>query len=126
MRAALKAISILAMLSSGSVCFAQDAPVIQTAPSAASTIQPADDQTDNTKPSAPTVPIPPVGDPLFAPVAISGAPQTLDQRFRNYAVITFGPRGLVTPMLGAGLSMLNPPSGYPKEWRQGMSAFGRN
>jgi hypothetical protein len=44
----------------------------------------------------------------------------------NYAMVTFGPRALATPAFGAGLSMLNPPSAYPREWRQGIGAFGRH
>jgi hypothetical protein len=32
----------------------------------------------------------------------------------------------VSSALGAGFSMLNPPSAYPREWRQGASAYGRH
>jgi len=43
----------------------------------------------------------------------------------DYAVAAFGPRALLTPALGSAFAMLNPPKAYPKEWRQGMGAFGR-
>lgn len=70
--------------------------------------------------------VPAAGDPFFAPVAISTQPQTFKERFMDYAVITYGPRSLVVPAFRAGFSMVNPPDGYPNEWRQGMGAFGRN
>jgi hypothetical protein len=80
---------------------------------------------DNTSSPAAAIPIPQEGDPFYAPVATPGAPQTLHERFMDYAVITYGPRSLLTPMIGAGFTMLRPPSAYPREWRQGMEAFGR-
>jgi hypothetical protein len=43
----------------------------------------------------------------------------------DYAVITFGPRALLTPAFGSAFSMLHPRSAYPREWRQGVGAFGR-
>ena len=53
-------------------------------------------------------------------------PQTFHDKFMAYAVATFGPRALVEPALPAGLIMANPPAHYPREWRQGATAFGRN
>jgi hypothetical protein len=43
----------------------------------------------------------------------------------DYTLITFGPRALLTPAFSSAFSKLNPPSAYPREWRQGMGAFGR-
>src|ERR1035438_3312630 len=114
------------------LCLAQDAAASpeQTASSTeakqGTAIPPAKDQAaDNTPSSAVHIPVPQAGDPFYAPIATSGLPQTFHQRLMDYAVITFGPRALLTPALGSALSMLNPRIGYPREWRQGMGAFGR-
>ena len=71
-------------------------------------------------------PVPEAGDPLYAPVVTSTKPQSLDDRFRDYAIAAFGPRTLFAPALWAGLRMANPPDAYPRNWRQGAGAFGRN
>jgi hypothetical protein len=73
----------------------------------------------------PSIPVASAGDPFYAPVATTGAPQTLHQRFMDYAVITFGPRSVFTPAIGAGFSMLHPRTSYPDDWRDGMGAYGR-
>ena len=132
MRSALKTVLAFALLTGWPACFAQDAPASpdQTASSTeakpGSAIPPAKDQAaDNTRSSAGHIPVPQAGDPFSAPMAASGVPQTFHQRLMDYAVITFGPRALLTPAFGSAFSMLNPPSAYPKEWRQGMGAFGR-
>jgi hypothetical protein len=61
---------------------------------------------------------------LYAPLA-TDVPENFHKRLMDYAVITFGPRALATEAIGSAFSMLNPPSAYPREWRQGMGAFGR-
>ena len=71
------------------------------------------------------IPVPQAGDPFFAPVAISGVPQTFHQRFTDYAVVTFGPRAVLTPTIGAAISMLHRPAAYPRDWKDGMGAYGR-
>ncbi len=70
--------------------------------------------------------IPLAGDPFFAPVAISLGPQTMKQRFDDYAVVTFGPRALVGPAFSSLILMAHPPKDYPHYWRDGGGAFGRN
>jgi hypothetical protein len=51
---------------------------------------------------------------------------TIQDKFRIYAHKSFGPPAVILPAFGAGLGMLNPPSKYPKEWKDGADAFGRN
>jgi len=71
-------------------------------------------------------PIPAAGDPLYAPVATAREPQTLHQRLVDYAIVTVGPRSLFVPPVYAAVRMADPPSAYPRDWRQGAGAFGRN
>jgi len=80
----------------------------------------------HTNPPAKPPPIPSAGDPFFAPIAISPEKQSLRQRFKDYAVVTFGPRALVNPAISAALLMARPPREYPHYWRDGAGAFGRN
>lgn len=79
-------------------------------------------ETTNTLPAEPT---PAVNSGALYPNAAMG-PQTFHDKFMEYAVPTFGPRALVSPALPAGFYMASPPSHYPREWRQGAEAFGRN
>ena len=72
----------------------------------------------------PDAPVPVAGDAIFAPLA--KAPLTLKTRFEDYAVISFGPRAIVTPAVGAALKMARCPSNYPRQWCDGAEAFGRN
>jgi hypothetical protein len=53
-------------------------------------------------------------------------PQTFHDKFMAYAYGTVGPRALLAPGIPAGFRMAHPPSHYPREWRQGAAAFGRN
>ena len=53
-------------------------------------------------------------------------PQTFHDKFMAFAVTTVGPRALVGPAFPAAIRMANPPSHYPKDWRQGAEGFGRN
>jgi len=50
---------------------------------------------------------------------------TAEDKFRIYVRGTFGPPAVILPVFGAGLGMLNPPSKYPKEWKDGADGFGR-
>lgn len=70
--------------------------------------------------------MPSPGDPFYAPVAISNTPQTFSQRFSDYAVASFGPKAVLAPAIIAGIRMARPPHGYPREWRDGAEAYGRN
>ncbi|MDQ1473394.1 MAG: hypothetical protein QOJ99_4874 [Bryobacterales bacterium] len=69
------------------------------------------------------------GQPLsllpFLPAPMTRAPLTAGKKFDIYVHQTFSPSALILPAFGAGLSMLNPPSQYPREWKDGAQAFGR-
>ncbi len=69
---------------------------------------------------------PAAGDPFYAPVVTSTAPQTFHDRFMEYAIITVGPRALFVAPVVAGLRMLDPPRRLERDWRVGMGGFGRN
>lgn len=51
---------------------------------------------------------------------------TIQDKFVIYAHKSFGPPAVILPAFGAGLGMVNPPSKYPKEWKDGAGAFSRN
>ena len=53
-------------------------------------------------------------------------PLTAEDKFQIYIHKTFGPPAVVLPALGAGYQMINPPSNYPRDWKDGAGAFGRN
>jgi hypothetical protein len=59
------------------------------------------------------------------PPRLTLARLTAEDKFRIYARGTFGPPAVILPVFGAGLGMLNPPSKYPKEWKDGADGFGR-
>jgi hypothetical protein len=132
-RADFRTLLAVVLLTGSFACFAQDLPIDagQTAsstdgkPVSAATPPVSDQAAGSGKPAVASIPIPRPGDPFYAPIATPGVPHTFHQRLTDYAVITFGPRALVTPAFGAAFSMLNPPGAYPREWRQGMGAFGR-
>jgi hypothetical protein len=63
--------------------------------------------------------------PILSP-GLTRAPMTIQDKFVIYAHKSFGPPALILPAFGAGLGMINPPSKYPKEWKDGAGAFGRN
>jgi hypothetical protein len=71
-----------------------------------------------------------VGQPLnplpFLPAPMTRRSLTPELKFSVYVHRTFGPPALILPAFGAGLSMLNPPSHYPREWKDGPQAFGRH
>jgi hypothetical protein len=52
--------------------------------------------------------------------------QTLHDKFMVYAVDTVGPRALFLPIVPAAAIMAFPPDRYPRDWRQGLPALGRN
>jgi hypothetical protein len=62
---------------------------------------------------------------LALPPALTRNPLTGEDKFRIYIHKTFGPPALILPAFGAGFQMLNPPSHYPREWKDGGGAFGR-
>ena len=73
--------------------------------------------------SAGTQPLIPLS---FLPAPMTKGPLTTEEKLSVYVHRTFGPPALILPAFGAGLSMLNPPSHYPREWKDGAHAFGRN
>ena len=83
------------------------------------------------QPQAPNPPTPAVSGthlnqyPILSP-GLTRAPLTIQDKFLIYAHKSFGPPALILPAFGAGLGMINPPSKYPKEWKDGAGAFGRN
>ena len=60
------------------------------------------------------------------PPGLTRTPLTFQDKFRIYEHKTFGPPAVMLPAFGAALGMINPPSKYPKEWKDGGEAFGRN
>ncbi len=58
--------------------------------------------------------------------ALQVVPMTLEQQGRYYARHSFDPGSLLSPALPAAILMLNPPHHYPREWKDGGGAFGRN
>jgi len=142
MTGALKAFFAFALLAGGPsgtlVCFAQDAPSSPDrtsssdgqsgtdGESASAATLPAKNETAvEAEAVALPIPVPEAGDPFYAPIAAPGAPQTFHERLMDYAVISYGPRSVFTPVLGAAIFMLHPPSAYPPDWQHGMGAFGR-
>jgi hypothetical protein len=61
-----------------------------------------------------------VGDP------VSSGPLTVKGKFRYFAIESFRPGIYPVAAFYDGLTMLNPPKAYPREWRQGIPAFARN
>jgi hypothetical protein len=55
-----------------------------------------------------------------------GASLTLHDRFILEARTTFSPSVFVVPAAEAAFTMADPPRHYPREWRDGAGAFGRN
>ena len=54
-------------------------------------------------------PVPAAGDPLYAPVVTSRGPQSLHERFMDYAIVTVGPRSLFVPPVYAAIRMIGRP-----------------
>jgi hypothetical protein len=59
------------------------------------------------------------------PAALSSTTLTGEDKLRIYVHKTFGPPAVILPAFGAGFQMLNPPSHYPRDWKDGAGAFGR-
>jgi hypothetical protein len=84
------------------------------------------DQAQDQIPSSPAGPATHLNQfPILSP-GLTRAPLTFQDKFQIYVHKSFGPPAVILPAFGAGLGMLNPPSKYPKEWKDGASAFGRN
>lgn len=61
----------------------------------------------------------------FLPALMTREPLTAKEKVSVYVHRTFGPPAFILPAFGASLSMLNSPSHYPREWKDGAQAFGR-
>ena len=53
-------------------------------------------------------------------------PMTVVQKFSFFEKPVFGPREAILTSFTAGFRLLTPPDAFPREWRQGMGAYGRN
>jgi hypothetical protein len=62
---------------------------------------------------------------LWGRMRANSKPQTTQQKFDFYVHRTFGPPAVISPAFGAAIRMANPPSDYPKDWKDGAGAFGR-
>jgi hypothetical protein len=63
--------------------------------------------------------------PLLPP-RMTRKPLTAEDKLQLYIHQTFGPPAVILPVFGGALAMLNPPNRYPRDWKDGASAFGRN
>lgn len=61
---------------------------------------------------------------LFPP-AISPEHITAREKFQIYAYRSFGPQSFFLPVFSSAFYMINPPSHYPHDWKDGGGAFGR-
>src|SRR5258706_6163853 len=99
-----------------------DDALIATLPDAPMPQDHAQDQT----PSSPADPATHLNQfPILSP-RLTRAPLTFQDKFVIYAHKSFGPPALILPALGAGLGMINPPSKYPRAWKDCGGAFGGN
>jgi hypothetical protein len=62
---------------------------------------------------------------LGLPPTLTRNPLTGEDKLRIYIHKSFGPPAVILPAFGAGFQMLNPPSHYPREWKDGGGAFAR-
>lgn len=62
----------------------------------------------------------------YLPASQSRGPMSVGQKFAYFEKPVFGPRAIFMTAFQTGLFMANPISGYPREWRDGAGAFGRD
>lgn len=60
------------------------------------------------------------------PGALTIQPMTFGNQARFYVRHTYDPGSLLIPSLPAAIIMASPPRRYPREWKDGGQAFGRN
>ena len=101
-----------------------ESPMLQTATQAAAPAGPS--QPPIAVMDVPEAPVPIAGDSIFAPLATGKGPESFKVKAEEYMVITIGPRALVSPAISAAIRMARPPAGYPRDWKDGGGAFGRN
>jgi hypothetical protein len=99
-------------------------------------LQSSAQQTEPAKPDSSVPDAPKTSDTPAAPTpiaAITGTakppaigPMTLHERLVYAVHLNFGPGAFMLPALGAGYTMANPPHDYPRDWKDGGAALGRN
>jgi hypothetical protein len=62
---------------------------------------------------------------LLSPRLTSGVPLSTHDKFEIYIHKTYSPAAVVFPLFATGIKMANPNDKYPREWQDGMGAFGR-
>jgi hypothetical protein len=63
---------------------------------------------------------------LLPPRLVAMVPLTTQDKFHIYVHRTFGPPAVILPAITSGIAMANPKSTYPKDWKDGAGAYGRN
>ena len=125
-------ISLLALLILPAVALGQDAAKPHDAPSSQTALRTSGGASDRGL----AVTDPPASSAAVDPSSAQRPPATavefgLGDKVRYYLTETyFNPSALTAPAFRAGLRMANPPgkgaTQYPREWKQGAEAFGRN
>ena len=64
--------------------------------------------------------------PLLPPRLVALVPLTTQDKLHIYVHRTFGPPAVILPAITSGIGMANPKSTYPKDWKDGAGAYGRN
>jgi len=64
--------------------------------------------------------------PLLPPRLVALVPLTTQDKLHIYVHRTFGPPAVILPAITSGRGMANPKSTYPKDWKDGAGAYGRN
>jgi hypothetical protein len=103
-----------------------DDAVVAALPDAPRPQDQSQDQSQDPPPPAPAVSGTYLNQFPVLPPRLTRAPLTIQDKFHIYVHKSFGPPAVILPAFGAGLGVLNPPSKYPKEWKDGPDAFGRN
>ena len=60
------------------------------------------------------------------PPVLTSAPLTSRERLTIYIHETYGPPAVLFPAVGAAIRIARPPDHYPRDWRDGAEAYGRN
>jgi hypothetical protein len=57
---------------------------------------------------------------------LSTLPLSGEDKLHDYIHAAFGPPAVIMPAFMAGYRMMDPPKNYPRDWKDGAEAFGRN
>lgn len=88
--------------------------------------QPEQEQSQPSKAPPPPAPASLQGPFGPLPPVLTATPLTSRQRFTIYVHETYGPPAVLLPAIGAAIRMARPPDHYPRDWRDGAEAYGRN